>query len=285
LPWARIAGSVLAHLHAQVTLFLPLALLAFDAFWEKRTLRRGLLVGLLLALQGLSSVYLGAITAAALAAAAGLAVIGGLRGRPLLNLAAGFALAALLMAPVVLPYLRMREFQGMEWTLDDVALYATTLESYAASGTRLYGGLTQRHLDPDRIRDTVFPGLTVVFLGLAGLAAAPRRYRAVALVASAGAIAFSLGPETGFYRFLHEHLVFVRGIRALSRFSLIPVLALSVLAGLALAGTVGGLARRPGLDARRVEQPAPAVRPGARPVRGGALAGRAVGGGPLSAPR
>lgn len=225
----------LAHLHAQVTLFLPLALFAFDAFWEKRTARRALLVGALLALQGLSSVYLGAITAAALAAAVGMALLGGLRGRGLSNLAAGFVLAAALMAPVVWPYLRMREFQGMEWTIEDVGLYATTLESYAASGTRLYGPLTQRHLDPDRVRDTVFPGLTVLCLGLAGLAVAPRRYRAVALVASAGAIAFSLGPETAAYRFLHEHLVFVRGIRALSRFSLIPVLALSVLAGLALA--------------------------------------------------
>jgi hypothetical protein len=41
----------LAHLHAQVTLFLPFALLAFDRFWAKRTLRRALVVGLLLALR------------------------------------------------------------------------------------------------------------------------------------------------------------------------------------------------------------------------------------------
>jgi hypothetical protein len=53
---------------------------------------------------------------------------------------------------------------------------------------------------------------------------------------SAAAIVISLGPQTGLYRFLHEHLVLVRGVRALSRFSLLPVLALSVLAGLALAG-------------------------------------------------
>jgi hypothetical protein len=58
----------------------------------------------------------------------------------------------------------------------------------------------------------------------------------VAVAASAAAIVFSLGPETAAYRFLHEHVVLVRGVRALSRFSLIPVLCLSVLAGLALAG-------------------------------------------------
>jgi hypothetical protein len=226
----------LAHLHAQVTLFLPFALLALERFWERRTLRRGLLVGLLLGLQGLSSVYLGAITAAALGVAAAIAVLGGLRGRALLRLAAGMTLAALMLAPLVQPYLRMREFQGMEFTLEDLKVFATTLESYAASGTPFYGPLSQRHLDPSRVRDGLFPGLVPLLLGLVGLAAAPRRYRAVALAASAFAIVFSLGPETAFYRFLHEHVVLVRGIRALSRFSLIPVLALATLTGLALAG-------------------------------------------------
>jgi hypothetical protein len=65
----------------------------------------------------------------------------------------------------------------------------------------------------------------VLALGIAGLASAPRRYRAVAVAASAVAVVFSLGPETAFYRFLHEHLVLVRGVRALARFALVPTLA------------------------------------------------------------
>jgi hypothetical protein len=226
----------LAHPHAQVTIFLPLALLAFERFWRKRTLGRALLVGLMLGLQALSSIYLAAITAMALAVATGLALAAGMDRRALLRLAAGGVLAGLLAAPVALPYLRMRAFQGVEWTMEDIATYATTLTSYAASGSRLYGGVTQRHLDPADVQDTLFPGVVVLVLGLAGLAAAPRRYRWVAIAASALAIVISLGPETAFYRFLHEHVVFVRGVRALSRFSLVPVLALSVLAGLALAG-------------------------------------------------
>jgi hypothetical protein len=229
--WIRMA-----HLHAEVTLFLPFALLALDRFWQRRTLGRALLVGVFLALQGLSSVYLGAITALALLAAVALAVVAGLRVRDAARLLAGIALAGVLMAPVARPYFRMRSFQGMEWTLRDVATYATTLQSYAASGTRLYGGLTQRHVDPERVQDTLFPGLTVLVLGLAGLASAPPRYRAVAVLASAAAVVFSLGPETALYRALHESLVLVRGVRALSRFSLVPVLSLCVLAGFALAG-------------------------------------------------
>jgi hypothetical protein len=225
----------LAHLHAQVTLFLPFVLLAFDRFWQRRTLGRAALVGVLLALQGLSSVYLGAIAALMVAVAAALAILGGLRPREAGRLALGLALGGLLLAPLVRPYLRMRAFQGVEFTIADVASYATTLESYAAAGTRLYGPVTQKHLDPALVQDTLFPGLAVLVCGLIGLASAPRRYRLLAVAASAVAIVFSLGPETAAYRFLHEHLVFVRGVRALSRFSLVPVLALSVLAGFALA--------------------------------------------------
>ncbi len=229
--WTR-----LSHLHAQTTVFLPFALLALDRFWERRSLRRALVVGLALALQGLASIYLGAITAAALAVATAVALLGGLRPRELGRLSAGFLLAAAILWPVTRPYLRMREFQGQEFTLETVSTYAASLPSYAASGVALWGPLTQRLLDPAQIRDTLFPGLVVLALGVAGLAAAPRRYRAVAILASAVAIVFSLGPDTALYRFLHEQVVLVRGVRALARFALIPTLALSVLAGLALSG-------------------------------------------------
>ena len=225
----------LAHLHAQVTLFLPFVLIALDRFWQRRTLGRALLVGLLLALQGLSSVYLGAVAALVVAVALTLAVLGGLRGREVGLLAAGLALAAVLLFPLARPYLRMRGFEGMEFSIPDVASYATTLESYAASGTRLWGPLTQKHLDPECVRDTLFPGLTLLVCAVVGLGSAPRRYQAVAVMASAAAVVFSLGPETALYRFLHEHVVLVRGVRALSRFSLVPVLSLCVLAGFGLA--------------------------------------------------
>ncbi len=228
--WTR-----LAHLQAQVTMFLPFALLALDRFSERRTLSRAFQVGILLALQGLASVYLGAVTGTALAVAVLVALFGGLRPRDLGGLAAGFLLAGALLAPAVRPYLRMRAFQGVEFTLETVSVYATTLASYVASGSSLWGPVTQRQLEAEA-PDTLFPGLGLLGLGIAGLAAAPRRYRAVALAASALAIVLSLGPETALYRFLHEHLVLVRGVRALSRFSLIAVLALSVLTGLALAG-------------------------------------------------
>jgi hypothetical protein len=229
--WTR-----LAHLHAQATLLLPIALLALDRFWERRTLRRALLVGLAVALQGLASVYLGAVTATAVAMAVIVGLFGGLRPRDLLRLGAGFLAAGLLLLPAVRPYLRMRAFQGVEFTLETVSIYATSLASYVASGNRLWGPVSDRHIEPEQFKDALFPGLALVALGVAGLARAPRRFRAVAIAGSAAAVLLSLGPETGVYRFLHENLVFLRGVRALGRFAVVPWLALTVLAGLCLAG-------------------------------------------------
>lgn len=228
--WIRMA-----HLHVELTWLLPFALLALDRFWEHRDLRRALLLGVVLALQGWSSVYVGAMTATAVATGAAL-MLPRLQPREAARLAAGFAFAALLLAPVAGPYLRMRAFQGMEFTLQDQAVYATTPESYAAGSGRVYADLTRRHMDGARVRDPLFPGLALLVLGLAGLAAAPRRYRLVGVSASLVALWISLGPETGAYRFLHDHVVFFHGIRALGRFSLVAILALSVLAALALSG-------------------------------------------------
>ncbi len=226
-----------AHLHAQFTPFLPLALLALERFLERPSLARGSLVGLCVALQGLSSVYLGAITATLVAVALVVAAVAGrLDVRALRGLTAAVLLAAALLAPLARPYLRMRAFQGEEFTLATVASYATTPESYLASASPFYEGQSRRHLDPERVHDPLFPGVVPLLLGLLGLGVAPRRYRAIATVGSIVAVLISLGPASALYRVLHENIVLFRGIRALSRFAIIPVLALSVLSGIALAG-------------------------------------------------
>ena len=229
--WTR-----LPHIQAQLTLFLPFALLALDRFWERRTLRRALLVGLLVALQGLSSVYLGAITAAAVALALAVGLFGGLRARDLLRLSAGFLLAAAILWPTARPYFRMRAFQGQEFPIEAVEASAASLPSYVAGGTHLWGEVTRRQLDAGPVKDVLFPGLVVLVLGVAGLAVAPRRYRWAGLAVALGGVVLSLGPETALYRWMHEHVVLVRSVRVLTRFALLPMLVLAVLAGLALSG-------------------------------------------------
>jgi hypothetical protein len=243
---AFVAGAVfalgghrwirMAHLHVELTWFLPLALVALDRFIEKRTWPRALAVGACLATQGWSSVYIGAMTATVLAVGALAAPLAGVGRRDLLRLAGGLTFGVLLLVPVARPYMRMRAFEGVEFTLADQAVHATTPQSYLAAPGRWLGSLTRRHMDSSQVRDPLFPGLALLVLGVAGLSAAPRRFRVVSVLASVVAIVISLGPETAAFRWAYEHVVFLHAIRALGRFSIIPVLALSVLAGIALAG-------------------------------------------------
>ena len=226
----------LAHIHNHANFGLPLALLALDRFWARPTLARGLLVGIVVALQGMASIYMGAITAFGVAVGVGLGVVAGWRSRELARLGAGALLAVAMLAPLVQPYLRMRAFQQVEFDLETLRNYATTPESWLASSATPWFELGRRYLDPAAVRDPLFPGAVLLILGLAGLAAAPRRYRAWALTASGLAFVISLGPATEIFRFFHEQVVLLRGIRNVARFSVLPFLALSVLAGLALAG-------------------------------------------------
>lgn len=225
----------MAHIHAKMTLFLPLVLWALDRYFDRPTWRRAWGFAALFLCQALSSIYLAAITATVLAVALCLASLDKRRRRTLWRLAAALAIAGLPLAAVVQPYLRMRATQGLEFGLADLSTFATTLTSYLATGAPLYVDIMRLHLDRSLVRDLLFPGVVPLVLGVIGLAAAPRRYRLVAILGSLVAIVMSLGPETWFYRFLHEHVVFFRGIRSLGRFAIVPVLSLCVLTGLAVA--------------------------------------------------
>ena len=212
----------------------------------------------MLGLQALSSIYLGAITALALAVATGLALAGRpRRAATLARLARGRrARAVLVAAPVARPYLRMRAFQGVEWTIDDVATYATTLSRTRPPARGSTAASPSATSIPARVQDTLFPGVVAA----RARHRRPGRARRAATARSRSrprraAIVISLGPETAVYRFLHEHVVLVRGVRALSRFSLVPVLALSR-AGRPRAGgpPPAGAAWRSPLFLRRVDE-------------------------------
>ena len=231
LRWARIL-----HMHEQFTPLLPLILLALDRFWEERTLRRALWLGVLLALQVLASIYLGVIVATLVGLLILFGAVSGLRRPELLRLALGLSLAGVLVAPLLVPYLRMRERYGAEWSLAAVEPHSLTLPSYLASGTRLYSAFTERHMDPELRRRQFFPGIVPLALGIAGLASAPRRHRAAALLGGLSAIALSLGPESGLYRWMYDNVILFRGLRGVFRFAVVPILMLTVLSGFALAG-------------------------------------------------
>jgi hypothetical protein len=195
-------------------------------------------------LQVLSGTYLAAIASVAVLILIATFVIGSGRSRAeLTSLVLAFAVAALCIYPFARPYLWVNEHLGIEWDLAGIESLSATPESYLAASSHLYRPLTDRWVEEDQRRDFLFPGLALPLLALLGLVVLAMRKgeterpRTTAigylLIGMAGVI-LSLGPQTPVYAFLHQHIVFFRGLRALDRFALLPLLSLSLLAGFAL---------------------------------------------------
>jgi hypothetical protein len=243
----------LPHIQMQLYAFLPLALLCLHRFLEtgKRWWAWGM-AGFFL-LQVLSGTYLAAMAAVAmLIAVVTLTPASGRSRRELATLGLAFAVAALCIYPFARPYLWVNQHLGIEWDLPGIGSLSATPESYLASSSRLYRPLTESMVDEESRRDYLFPGLTLPLLALVGLGVLVARKGGFSrpwattlcylLIMSAGFLV-SLGPLTPVYSFLHEHIIFFRGLRALSRFALLPLLGLSVLAAYALAWLFEGAGR------------------------------------------
>ncbi len=243
--FAAFRFNRLPHLQMQLYAFLPLALLGLHKFLEtgKRNWAWG--SAAFFVLQVLSGTYLAAMTAVAILIAVATLVVGSGRSRTeLKSLVLAFAVAALSIYPFARPYLWVNQHLGIEWDLAGIESLSATPESYLAASSHLYRPLTDNWVEQDRRRDFLFPGLTLPALALLGLIVLVTRRRETerprttavcyVLIFSAGVV-LSLGPQTPVYSFLHEHIVFFRGLRALSRFALLPLLSLSLLAGYGLS--------------------------------------------------
>jgi hypothetical protein len=170
-------------------------------------------------------------------------------------LALGTAAASsiLIVLPFFLFFLTVQSETGFARTLADSARWAANPQSYLASSAHAHGWLldyVSRHLD--RWTEVLFPGLSALIFGLAGMAIAvrapaPRRqvretgwlYGSLALVA----LWASFGPAAGLYRVLF-HLPAFSFLRAPSRIGLVVVLCLAALAAIAIARLLEVMAPR-----------------------------------------
>jgi hypothetical protein len=223
--------------------FLPLALACIHRFFADRKGKWVFAFAFFFILQALSGTYLAAMTAVAAAVAF---VVLGLFHRPnrkqLLSLTLAVVLIASVLYPFVRPYLWVNRTLGVEWDLEGIGSLSATPWSYLASASRLYRGLVGDFIPQGEITDYLFPGVTLIVLGVAGVwlyrrGGSPRSRGALACylaVLVAGAW-ISLGPRAPLYDALYENIVFFRGLRALSRFGLLPLLSLSVFSGFAIA--------------------------------------------------
>lgn len=256
LAWAcwPYRSAHLLHLQLQSLYFLPLALLALYRLAAARRKADAALLGLAAALQAVSSVYYGVMTAIVVGAGA-VAVAwasGQWRHRRFWSrvVLAG-VVGGVLVAPVVWPYWQSQQREGFGRNLFEAAAHAASLQSYTQvpPDNLVYGrsGLlaprppAAGERDRRHVEHQMFPGL--VLLGLAGLGLW-RGWRSDArpIVVSAAVIAatglvLSLGPEgvRPLYAWLADHVFGFQAIRAPARFSVVAMLGLCVLAGVGVA--------------------------------------------------
>ena len=243
---ALVAGFIFAflpyrymhypHLELQVAQWMPLCLWALHRTIRSGRLRDGLLTGLFLALQALSSLYYG-IFLATFMVPVGAALLIGQRASSIKasirSLAAGGVLAAVLIVPVILPYLAVRHNVG-ERTVSEITFYSATAKNYLAAHPQnvVFGSLTSHLGGQER---ELFTGFLVPLVALIGLwppLSATRIAYALGLIV---AFEVSLGYNGLLYPWLHDYLLPYRGLRVPARMAMVVGLGLAVLAGFGVA--------------------------------------------------
>lgn len=217
------------HLELQWAMWMPLAFWAIHRTFETRAWRFGLLAGLFVWLQLLSSVYYGVFLAAACVALVLLlsATRPGDALGALPTLVAGGIVAAMGAAPYAWPYLQAA--RTMARTPAEVAAYSATWWSYLASPPQSLLWSWTSSLGGPELR--LFPGAVAILLALTAVLLRPRRIVAVYAVLALVAIDLSLGSNGYTYSWLLDRVDVLHGLRAPARFGIIACSAVAILAG------------------------------------------------------
>ncbi len=256
LAWAcwPYRSAHLLHLQLQSLYFLPLAFLALYRLAAARRKADAALLGSMAALQAVSSVYYGVMTAIAIATAAvALAwTTGQWRGRRFWSrMAAAAVVGAVLVVPVVWPYWQSQQREGFGRNLFEAAAHAASLQSYTQvpPDNLVYGRtgvLAPRAPAPgarDRrhVEHQMFPGFVLLGLAACGLWRGWRSDARPVVVSAAvlvvAGLVLSLGPEgiRPLYAWVADHVFGFQAIRAPARFAVIVMLGLCVLAGVGIS--------------------------------------------------
>lgn len=237
----------LSHIQLLMTGGIPLSMLFLHRLADRPSVKRGVALGIAVAIQALACAYYGIFAGLSVGYAALLLAA----RRRLWRAAAywgGVALAALtsivIVTPFFIPYLRVRAETGFSRTLDEAVKWAANPQSYLASAAHAHGWLlayTNGHFA--QWTEVLFPGIFAVVFGALGIVAAARapaaddRVREAGLLyGTLGVLAFwaSFGPSAGLYRLLY-YLPAFSFLRAPSRIGVVVVLCLAVLSSFAIA--------------------------------------------------
>jgi len=223
-----------SHLELQMTFWMPLLLLAIHRTFDQGRLRDGVWVGVLFALQTLSSLYYGVfLTVYLVPIALALSMRSTVLRQTTRSLAAATLIATTLIAPIAAPYIANRSSVGER---DETAVrdYSATPRDYLQPQSR---SPYHRAWDvgPHNPERDLFPTVSPVALTVVGMwppLSAARIGYTLALVLSVDA---SRGVHSNVYRTLRSYVPPFRALRVPARFSMLVGLTLAVLAGYGFA--------------------------------------------------
>ena len=233
----------LAHIQALHLELVPLVFLALDRLLVTGRVRYGALLGASLALQATTSIYLLVFSGWAVVCA-WMARLPEWRRRlretALWALVAGTTCAVLLL-PVLWPYIELARTQGMVRGIEDARSCAATWTDYLYTGSRVHYDAWSHHFRDSS--DASFFGFIVIGLALFGLQGAsgrsPRALMWLAVVL--GSVLLSALPRVPGFAWLHEHVPALGAIRCYSRAGQMALIGIAVLAGYGAARVLGTL--------------------------------------------
>jgi hypothetical protein len=238
------------HMEMQWTMWTPWAFWAMHRTLETRIWRYGLLTGLFVSLQMLSSIYYGVFLIVLLGLVTALLLLAErLRDVPMLlvRLAPAALVVLVLCGAYAQPYLETKKDVGGRG-VREIMLYSARPSSYlvATPDNVVYGEMFASRGRPER---RLFPGALAVVLAIVGLFARPNGKAPLTIAYLLGmvlAYEMSLGLSGYSFPFLVERSQVFEGFRAIARLGIFVVFFLAVLAawGFAAIAKVRGMPRR-----------------------------------------
>ena len=253
----------LGHLQLQALYFMPLSFLCLHRIFERGRRIDSVMLGVVLAVQAVSSIYYGIIGGIGVAAATvSLALLTRrvFDWRLLRQMGLALLVAMLVSIPWAIPYLLVHSETGAGRSLGDAGRGGTVLANYlqAPATNLLYGRTGLLRPGPDAwlpymegVEQELFPGFAALLLALLGCVYASKDTRRMSIVFTAVAavgVLLSMGPASPIplYALLYRGLFGMAAIRAVPRFSVLVLLGIAMLAAFAVRALE---LRRPHLSA------------------------------------
>ncbi len=229
------------HLELQWAMWIPLTFWALHRLIETGRWTFGLAAGLFVWLQIISCVYYGVFLAITLALFVPLALVTmPRRALPSLpGLAIAGVAAGVLTLPYLWPYMEAARSLGSR-NMAEVANYSAHPINYvSATGFSWLWGWTEGWGGPEL---RLYPGIAALVLGAAAVLHRAKRWVLLYVAVAIVALIMTMGLNSAVYRWLIDHVSFLRGLRAPARFAIVGSAGLAVLAAFG-AQVIGERAR------------------------------------------